>query len=79
MVMDAEGQARAPLRAGADAVAASLNYEEVQAAIDGTPERPTAPLLAEVIAPLYAAYAALPPRARRASRWISTCRSARSC
>jgi ribonuclease R len=38
---------------------ASLNYVEVQAARDGTPNDKCAPLMDEVIAPLYAAYAAL--------------------
>ena len=38
---------------------ASLNYEEVQAAIDGTPNDRCAPLLDDVLRPLYAAYAAL--------------------
>ncbi|MEQ3708615.1 MAG: ribonuclease R [Tateyamaria sp.] len=38
---------------------ASLNYEEVQAAIDDTPNARTLPLLEPVLKPLYAAYAAL--------------------
>ncbi|MEO9897355.1 MAG: RNB domain-containing ribonuclease, partial [Paracoccaceae bacterium] len=38
---------------------ASLNYEEVQAAIDGNPNERTAALLDPVLKPLYAAYAAL--------------------
>ncbi len=38
---------------------ASLNYEEVQAAIDGAPNDKTEPLLAPVLKPLFAAYAAL--------------------
>ena len=38
---------------------ASLNYEEVQAAIDGHPNERTQPLLEYVLKPLYAAYAAL--------------------
>ncbi|WP_208353911.1 ribonuclease R [Pseudaestuariivita rosea] len=38
---------------------ASLNYAEVQAAVDGTPNDKTAPLLDDVLRPLYAAYAAL--------------------
>ncbi|MFU8823265.1 ribonuclease R [Yoonia sp.] len=38
---------------------ASLNYEEVQDAIDGAPNDKVAPLLAEVIRPIYGAYAAL--------------------
>ncbi|RKF16062.1 ribonuclease R [Roseovarius spongiae] len=44
--------------------AASLNYREVQAAMDGAPNEKCAPLMDEVIAPLYAAYEAL-KRARR--------------
>ena len=39
--------------------AASLTYEEVQAAIDGRPSDRAGPLLDDVIRPLYAAYAAL--------------------
>jgi len=39
--------------------AASLNYAEVQEAIDGTPNDRTGPLLEPVLKPLYAAYAAL--------------------
>ncbi len=39
--------------------AASLNYEEVQAAVDGQPNDKVAPLMDEIITPLYAAYAAL--------------------
>ncbi len=38
---------------------AALNYEEVQEAIDGRPSDKTAPLLDDVLRPLYAAYAAL--------------------
>ena len=38
---------------------ASLNYEEVQDAIDGSPNDKTAPLLDDVLRPLYAAYSAL--------------------
>jgi ribonuclease R len=38
---------------------ASLNYAQVQAAIDGRPDAITAPLLDTVLRPLYAAYAAL--------------------
>ena len=45
--------------------AASLNYEEVQAAIDGHPNEKTEPLLEDTLKPLYAAYAAL-ARARAA-------------
>ncbi len=39
--------------------AASLNYAEVQEAIDGTPNDRTGPLLETVLKPLYAAYTAL--------------------
>ena len=38
---------------------AALNYEEVQAAIDGTPNTRTEPLLEPVLRPLYEAYEAL--------------------
>ena len=38
---------------------ASLNYQEVQQAQDGAPNEKCAPLMTEVIAPLYAAYEAL--------------------
>jgi ribonuclease R len=38
---------------------AALNYEEVQEAVDGAPNAKCAPLMDEVISPLYAAYAAL--------------------
>ena len=39
--------------------AAKLHYAQAQAAIDGQPDDTTEPLLPLVIAPLYAAYAAL--------------------
>ena len=45
---------------------ASLHYEEVQDAIDGTPNDRTGPLLDAVLKPIYAAYAAL--KAARAER-----------
>ncbi len=45
--------------------AASLTYEEVQAAIDGAPNEACAPLMEDVLEPLYAAYRAL-ARAREA-------------
>lgn len=38
---------------------ASLNYEQVQVAMDGSPDAATAPLLDSVIRPLYAAYKSL--------------------
>lgn len=46
--------------------AASLSYDEVQAAIDGAPNDKTEPLLNDVLRPLYAAYAAL--KSARAAR-----------
>ncbi len=60
MVIDSKGQmlGRSFLR-GLMRSAASLNYEEVQAAIDGAPNDKTAPLLETVLKPLYAAYEAL--------------------
>ncbi len=45
---------------------ASLNYQEVQAATDGAPNEACAPLMDDVIRPLYAAYEAL--RDARANR-----------
>ncbi|TDL78428.1 ribonuclease R [Palleronia sediminis] len=67
MVLDAEGNktghrfVRGIMRS-----AASLTYQEAQAARDGTPSDRAAPLVQTVIDPLYAAYAAL--RAARARR-----------
>lgn len=60
MVLDSHGQklshkfVRAMMKS-----AASLNYEEVQAAIDGVPNDKVKPLLSPVLEPLYAAYYAL--------------------
>ncbi|WP_457649755.1 ribonuclease R [Profundibacter sp.] len=60
MVLDSHGQkishrfTRAMMKS-----AASLNYEEVQAAVDGQPNDKTKPLLSPVLEPLYAAYHAL--------------------
>lgn len=60
MTIDAEGNKtgqtfhRALMRS-----AASLHYEEVQDAIDGNPNERTAPMMDDVLKPLYAAYAAL--------------------
>ncbi|MEB8387623.1 ribonuclease R [Rhodobacteraceae bacterium KMM 6894] len=59
-VIDAQGEKigqtfkRALMRS-----AASLNYQEVQAAMDGAPNAKCAPLMDDVIRPLYAAYDAL--------------------
>lgn len=66
MVLDAEGNKRAHrfLR-GLMRSAASLTYEQVQAANDGRPDDATAPLLEPVIRPLYAAHAALEGARRR--------------
>lgn len=67
MVLDAGGQkishrfVRGFMRS-----VASLNYVEVQTAYDGTPNDKTAPLMDDVITPLYAAYtAATKARAER--------------
>lgn len=45
--------------------AATLTYQQVQAAQDGRPDETCAPLMDEVIAPLYAAHAALEEARRR--------------
>ena len=60
MVFDAQGQKRSHhfLRGLMQSVA-SLNYEEVQQAIDGNPNERCAELLEPVLRPLYAAHAAL--------------------
>ena len=59
MVLDAQGhKIRHSFIRGLMKSAASLNYAEVQAAQDGNPNEKCAPLMEEVIAPLYAAYAA---------------------
>ena len=68
MVIDASGEmiGHAFFRALMKS-AASLNYEEVQAAIDGAANDKTAPFLDPVLRPLYAAYKALTKaRAKRA-------------
>jgi ribonuclease R len=60
MQIDAQGQKLAhSFHRGLMRSPASLNYEEVQAAIDGTPNERTSGLLEPVLKPLYAAYAAL--------------------
>ena len=60
MILDAHGQKIAhEFVRGLMRSPASLNYEEVQDAIDGTPNERTSPLLEPVLQPLYAAYAAL--------------------
>lgn len=60
MVLDAKGQKIAhSFHRGLMKSPASLNYEEVQDAIDGRPNARTEPLLEPVLRPLYAAYEAL--------------------
>lgn len=60
IVIDAEGQKKShSFIRGLMTSAASLNYTEVQAARDGDPNDKCAPLMDEVIDPLYEAYAAL--------------------
>ena len=60
--------------------AASLTYEQAQAAIDGRLDEMTAPLLDTVLRPLWGAYASLNlARAPSAGRWSSICPSGRSC
>ena len=65
MVIDAKGQViahtfhRALIRS-----AASLSYEDAQAAIDGHPNERTAPLLETVLKPLWSAYDPAPERPR---------------
>ncbi|GHE04626.1 ribonuclease R [Defluviimonas sp. 20V17] len=67
MVVDAEGGKRSHRFTRAMITSrASLSYEEVQAAQDGAPNDRCAALLDEVIAPLYAGYAAL--KTARAAR-----------
>ncbi len=67
MVLDAEGtKLRHRFVRGLMRSVASLNYVEVQQARDGAPNETCAPLMADVIDPLYAAYeAATRARARR--------------
>jgi ribonuclease R len=77
MVIGADGTLRHRFVRGLMRSRASLKYAEVQAAQDGAPS--TGPrVAADIIAPLYAAYAALAARGRRASRSTSTCRSGAS-
>jgi ribonuclease R len=60
MVIDAGGHKRSHrFVRGLMRSAASLHYAQVQAAVDGSPDEQTAPLLEPVLKPLYAAYAAL--------------------
>ncbi|RME16510.1 MAG: ribonuclease R [Alphaproteobacteria bacterium] len=60
MVIDAAGEKRSHrFVRGLMKSRASLNYHEVQAAEDGAPNEACAPLLDEVIHPLFAAYRAL--------------------
>ena len=67
MVLDAKGKKLShSFHRGLMRSPASLYYEEVQDAIDGSPNDRTGPLLEPVLKPLYAAYAAL--KAARAVR-----------
>jgi ribonuclease R len=60
MVVDAHGtKISHSFQRGLMRSVASLNYQEVQAAMDGNPNEKVAPLVSEIIRPLYAAYAAL--------------------
>ncbi len=66
IVIDAAGEKRShSFIRGLMKSVASLNYAEVQAARDGAPNETCAPLMEEVIDPLYSAYSAL-KRAREA-------------
>lgn len=59
MVLDAQGRKISHrFTRGLMRSVASLNYAQVQSAIDGNPDAVTEPLLEEVLRPLYAAYAA---------------------
>jgi len=60
IVIDAQGQKKShSFIRGLMKSVASLNYREVQAAQDGDPNEKCAPLMKEVIEPLYSAYSAL--------------------
>jgi ribonuclease R len=60
MVIDADGAKRSHrFVRGLMRSVASLSYERVQAAVDGTPDEVTGPLLEPILKPLYAAHAAL--------------------
>ena len=60
ITLDAEGRIRKHrFFRGLMRSAARLTYAQVQAAVDGRPDATTAPLLDDVIKPLYGAYAAL--------------------
>jgi ribonuclease R len=59
MVLDAQGRKISHrFTRGLMRSVASLNYAQVQSAIDGNPDAVTAPLLEDILRPLYAAYAA---------------------
>ncbi|MFN4192696.1 MAG: ribonuclease R [Tabrizicola sp.] len=60
MVIDAGGHKRSHrFVRGLMRSVGSLHYAQVQAAVDGSPDEKTAPLVETVLKPLYAAYAAL--------------------
>ena len=65
MVFDANGQKRGhEFIRGIMRSAAKLSYQQAQAAIDGTPDEASGPVLEPVLKPLYAAFAAM-ERARK--------------
>ena len=81
MVFDKDGRKRGHrfLR-GLMRSAAALAYEQAQAAIDGSPDDTTGPLLDPVLRPLWGAYGSLTRGARPSARpSTSICPSARSC
>jgi len=58
MVFDSEGKKKShKFTRGLMRSAAKLSYEQAQAAIDGTPDEKTLPLLEPILKPLWAAYA----------------------
>jgi ribonuclease R len=60
MVIDAQGAKRSHrFVRGLMRSVASLSYEQVQTAVDGSPDEVTGPLLEPILKPLYAAHAAL--------------------
>ncbi|MGA9254199.1 MAG: ribonuclease R [Roseobacter sp.] len=66
MVLDASGEKlRHSFHRGMMRSPASLNYDEVQGAVDGQPNDRTGPLLEPVLKPLYSAYEALAEARRR--------------
>jgi ribonuclease R len=74
MVFAADGTRRAHrFERGLMRSAASLSYEQAQAAIDGAPDAATAPLMGNILGPLWSAYRALAQaRARRSPLEITS-------